>query len=241
MNGFWEQTRVIGAGDVDVNGEWRLSGMIGAMQEAGEAHCEENGLGVRAMRGQNLAWVVTRAHLRVEYAPRMAETVTVRTWPKPPKHAFFPRYYQLLVDGRPAVSASMLYAQLDLSSRRMAGPWLGGNGELTCELPPPLPLPGTLPVVDAPAETVTRVARYSDLDINGHVNNARYVDWFCDCFPMEHHRAWRLCDALIHYDREILPDEPVALALRRGDAVSVLKGSYGGQSCFAMSGAWEKR
>ncbi len=241
MNGFLEQTRTLDARDVDANAEWRISEIFTAMQEAGAAQCEEYNLGVLALREQNLAWVVTRAYLRMERTPGLGETVTVRTWPKPPKHAFFPRYYQFFAGGRAVGCASMLYAQLDLTARRMVKPWLGGNDELTCDLEPPLPLPGNVPVLDAEPETLTRTACYSDLDINGHVNNARYLDWFCDCFPMERHRNWRLCDVVVHYDREITAGETAALSLRREEARSVLKGACGGDACFAVGGVWQRR
>ncbi|MCE5343837.1 MAG: hypothetical protein LLF96_09715 [Eubacteriales bacterium] len=241
MNGFFEQTHILRAENVDVNSEWRYGEIFQAMQAAAEAQSERFNLGIDAMRAQNLAWVVARARLTLERALKLGESVTVRTWPGLPKHLFFPRYFQLFSQGEPVGSAVMLYVQLDLTTRRMAGPWLGGNEVVTCDLQPPLPLPGGMPVLDAPAETTERVARYSDVDINGHVNNARYLDWFFDCFPMEHHRARRLKDVLIHYDREITPGETTTLSLVREGAQSVLQGTSGGALCFAVSGVWEKR
>jgi acyl-ACP thioesterase len=241
VNGFLEQTRTLHAEDVDLNGEWRFAEIFLAMQEAGGEHCDQFGLGIRDLRAQNLAWVVTRARVKMERLPKLLETVTVRTWPKPPKHAFFPRYYQFFVRGVPVGAASMLYAQLELTSRRMAAPWLGGNDELTCDLEPPLPLPGNLPALAAPAETVTREACYSDLDINGHVNNARYLDWFCDCFPTGQYQTNRLTDVTIHYDREIRAGETAELTLQKDGALTLLRGACAGANCFAMSGTWEKR
>jgi medium-chain acyl-[acyl-carrier-protein] hydrolase len=241
MNGFWEQSRALRTGDVDIHAEWRAGGVFQAMQEVASAHCEEHGLGIRAMRERNLAWVISRARLHMERLPRLGETVTVRTWPKPPQHFFFPRYFAFFENGEAIGAASMLYVQLDLTSRHMAKPWLGGNDELTCDLEPSLPLPGAIPNLAAPVETVERVARYSDLDFNGHVNNARYLDWFYDCFPEEHFRAWRLTDTLIHYDREITPGERVELSLQQEGVLSVMKGASDGKLCFAISGEWAKR
>ena len=91
VNGFFEQTRLLRTEDVDLNGEWRFGEIFLAMQEAGGEHCERNGLGIRALREQNLAWVVTRARVKMDRLPRLLETVTLRTWPKPPKHGFVQR------------------------------------------------------------------------------------------------------------------------------------------------------
>ena len=241
MNGYFEQSYFLRAADTDLNGEWRASGIFLAMQEAGGMHCEGYNLGMAALREQNIAWVVSRAHVRMDRLPRIGETVTVRTWPKPPQHFFFPRYYQFFVQGQPVGNAATLYVQLDLTTRRMAKPWLGGNDELTCDLEPPMPLPGGIPTMDAPAETLERAAKYSDLDVNGHVNNTRYLDWFCDSFATEHHRAWALRDVLIHYNREIRPEEVAALTLQTDGEQSVMKGTCDGALCFAVSGTWAKR
>ena len=145
------------------------------------------------------------------------------------------------MEGQPVGSAATLYVQLDLTTRRMVKPWLGGNDQLDCELEPPLPLPGAIPTLEAPTTTLERVARYSDLDVNGHVNNTRYLDWFCDCFDTEYHRAWALKDVLIHYNREIRPEEQAELNLQTTNAESVLKGACDGALCFAIHAAWEKR
>lgn len=241
MNGFWEEEHLLRTENVDFSEEWRFSDIFLTMQEAGAAHCEHNGLGVYAMRAQNLAWVVARAHVRMQTLPKIGQTVRVVTWPKPPKHSFFPRYYQFEADGQVLGVASTLYVQLDLTERKMAKPWLGGNDTLDCDLKPALPLPGNLPFLQTPAQTVARAVRYSDIDLNRHVNNARYADWFCDCFPMEHHRVWHLKEVLIHYDRELVPGETAELSLQQEGPLSLLRGSYAGEPCFAMSGTWEAR
>ncbi len=241
MNGYFEQTHVLCVENVDANGEWRISEIFNAMQATAEGHSESFGLGLEAMRTQNLAWVVTRARLTLARSLRLGESVTLRSWPAPPKHLFFPRYFQLFAQGEPVGGAVMLYVQLDLTTRRMGKPWLGGHAAPVCDLPPPLPLPGGIPTLAVPARVTERVANYSDLDINGHVNNARYLDWFFDCFPMEHHHAQRLTDVLIHYEREITPGEITALSLTQEGAQSVLRGTGAGGNCFSVYGIWEER
>lgn len=240
MNAFWETTRVLTAEDVDVNSRWRASSIFLAMQEAASAQCEPYGLGLADMRAQGLAWVLARARLSMACLPQLGQAVTLRTWPKPAQHLFFPRYYRFSVDGREVGTASFLYVQLDIATRRMAKPWLGGNEQLTCDSEPALPTPGNIPVLAAPAQTLTRAARYSDLDVNGHVNNTRYLDWFCDCFGSAHHAAWRLSEVLIHYNREIRAEETATLALQQQEGQSVLRGTVEGAPCFAVGATWAR-
>lgn len=241
MKGFYEENLFLRAPNTDVNEEWRPSNIFLQMQEVGATHCEEYNLGMRVMQAQNLAWVVSRARVQMERLPKIGETVTIRTWPKSPQHFFFPRYYQFDVDGETVGRGVSLYVQLDLTSRKMVKPWLGDNEDLTSHLEPSLPFPGGIAMLEAPLEALERTALYSDLDFNGHVNNTRYLDWFGDCFDIDYHRTWQLKDVLIHYNKEVLPDERTELALQRAGAQSVLRGSHEGKPCFAIQGLWEKR
>jgi len=51
------------------------------------------------------------------------------------------------------------------------------------------------------SETVsfTRKARYSDIDVNSHVNSASYVNWLLDSYPAEFHRAHVLRTMELNY------------------------------------------
>lgn len=241
LNGFWEQTQLLTAEDVDMGGCWRPSRVLLMMQEAASAQCEPCGLGVNALAERHLAWVLARVQLRMARLPAIGEAVTVRTWPKPAQHLFFPRFFRFSAGGETVGEAAALYLQLDTLTRRMASPWLGGQQQLTCDAEPALAAPGGIPTLSAPAETTVRNALYSDLDLNGHMNNTRYLDWFCDCFGGAHHAQWALREATIHYSREIRAGETATLALQTQGRQSVLRGGCEGVPCFAVYGVWGAR
>ena len=241
MNGFWEEEHLLRTENVDFSEEWRFSDIFLTMQEAGAAHCERNGLGVYAMRAQNLAWVVARAHVRMQTLPKIGQTVRVVTWPKPPKHSFFPRFYQFEADGQVLGSASTLYVQLDLTERKMVKPWLGNNDTLDCDSKPSLPLPGNLPVLQSPVQTLSRAVCYSDIDLNRHVNNARYVYWLCDRFPFEWLERYRLERLLVHFASETRPDETLDTVLTTEGAAFTFSGGRDDRPHFLMSGRFVLR
>jgi medium-chain acyl-[acyl-carrier-protein] hydrolase len=54
-------------------------------------------------------------------------------------------------------------------------------------------------------------AGYSAVDIVGHANNTRYVEWICDAFPVEMFTHHKLDWIQINYEHEILPGEEVAI------------------------------
>ena len=52
---------------------------------------------------------------------------------------------------------------------------------------------------------MTRQVLYSDIDLNQHMNNARYIDWALDVLDLELHRNHFISEVTIHYKKEILP------------------------------------
>jgi acyl-ACP thioesterase len=50
------------------------------------------------------------------------------------------------------------------------------------------------------------------VDVVGHANNSRYVEWICNCFPMgwyeEHAIEWMQ----VNYDHEVRPGETVNIS-----------------------------
>jgi len=53
--------------------------------------------------------------------------------------------------------------------------------------------------------------KYSDIDINGHVNSIRYIQWISDCFSLDCYRKCQVKRFEINYVNEILFDEFVEI------------------------------
>lgn len=241
MNWYLEQPYFLRTADVDAGGEWRSSAMFIAMQEAGGAHSHALGIGMDVLRQQNLAWVLSRAQLHMDRIPVLGETVILRTWPTPTRHFFCPRDYAFFVDGKQVGYASTLYVVLDLTERKIVQPYLPEGTKLDCPSDMVYPIPGNIASLECEPRCIPYQARYSDLDVNGHVNNAKYLDWFCDQFDQPFHQRHHLTDVLIHYNHEIHPDETVTLKLQQRDSLSVMQGTSSELIHFALRGQWAER
>jgi hypothetical protein len=56
-----------------------------------------------------------------------------------------------------------------------------------------------------------RLIGYSDIDANGHVNNARYVDFIMDCIPMRTHESHRAASVEVSYLSETRAGDLITL------------------------------
>ena len=89
---------------------------------------------------------------------------------------------------------------------------LDGLARYLC--PEPMPIEGTRKIPrlhedDAPAGKFT--VRYSDIDINGHLNSVKYVEHFVDLFDMEQFRTGDIRRFEINYVSEARFGTPLRL------------------------------
>lgn len=226
---------------IDFTGHWQPASVLRAMQEAAGEQCAGYGLSYPDLRPHGLAWVLTRAHLRMDAYPAYGQRVEITTWPTAQRHAFFPRQFTIAADGVTVGCMTAVYVVFDLNARKLAPATLLPSPVPACDRPAPLPFPGTVKALSADAERAPLIPGYRDADMNGHINNTRYVDWFCDRFPCERHERLMIADLLIHYNFEVRPGELLTLATQDTGDESVMHGLRDGVSCFAIEARWKPR
>jgi acyl-ACP thioesterase len=149
----------------------------------------------------------------MERRPKLGETITVRSWPRGWERLFAVRDYDIRdASDTPIVRGRSGWIILDIERRRPLRPQalmdkLPLNEGLDA-------LPGGAGGLEARNGLVKageRKAAYSDIDYNGHVNNARYIQWIQDIMEPEIlERADRM-RLDINYLSEIKPGEITGL------------------------------
>ena len=223
----------------DMQGVWRPGAILAALQDAAGAHADALGCGRDLLVQENIAWVLFRLELQMQRYPAAGETIEIETFPLPNRRLFFPRSFILRDESGTQIGcAATLWVLMDLNSRRMAMPGpvvdrLPDNSDLTA----PLDAPGAPARLDGEISVSTRLPAYTDLDVNGHVNNTRYADWLCDALGIDAMRENCLRDLRINFAAEILPGQEMTLTLARSGNAFHLSGVHEGKAHFEMSGA----
>jgi len=212
---IFTQTLTVPGLECDFQNRWKPVSALQAMQRAANTHASLLGAGFEALAAQQQPWVFSRFKIRFDRFPGADQAVTIRTFVKGiSQKLFFRRDFQLFDgDGSQFAAATTAWLLLDMQSRRLLPP-----AALKNALPDPPDLVGLDEPLEklAPPEGLIQSgvvsAGYNTIDLLGHVNNTRYVEWVTDCFPFEHYRAHRLAWLQINYTSEVLPGEQVALA-----------------------------
>lgn len=217
---IYEETIRINAFECDVNQKLKPAAFFQHLTEAAGIHATRLGVGFDAMLDQNLFWVHSRMKIQFYGFPRVGDNILIRTWPKTiQQKLFYIRDFQMLdADGELLAAATSAWLIINATTRRMVPPQ-----SLSLNLPALNERVG----LDEPLERLglardgeerLRVrAGYSAVDMLGHVNNSRYVEWICDAFPLETFSQRRLDWLQINYDHEIRPGEEVSVLANPGD------------------------
>lgn len=243
MHKTYSETQILRAINCDMTGAWRPSAILEAMQETAGAHSNLLGMSRGSLLQQGVVWIVTRAEVVMDHYPRIGDAVTVETFPMPTRRWFFPRYYVFRgANGQELGCAGTLWALLDVNARRMARPdvvasLLPDNSDLHA----PLGLPGTVAEVSGTLETSEFKPVFTDLDVNSHVNNTKYMDWCCNALGIETMTAHELARFDVNYNLEIRPGQQVRTELRRLADDFSFSGFVGDERHFDVGGVLRDR
>jgi acyl-ACP thioesterase len=188
----YEKKILIRSEQVDMTRRLRMSELFRIMEEASIAHTEELGCTRDRTLDRGLLWIITRQQAEIEELPAYDEEITVRSWQGDMMHVFFPRFYEIERAGRVIVRGQALWMLIDEENRQMVMPedydiFIPGRPGSDDMMLAPVVIPSELREEEsgddgsgrAGAGIVIRqdlVTRFSQVDINGHMNNTRYFD-----------------------------------------------------------------
>ena len=225
----------------DLTARIKPSALLEIMQEMAGTHAEMLDVGRTRLLPMNLVWVLTRVEVRMELYPVSGEVITVETFPMPNRRVFFPRYFIFRdAQGNQIGCAGSLWVVLDISTRKMGNPVeiaarMPDNRDLTA----PMGMPATVEEISGETIAADRMPVYTDLDVNGHVNNTRYLDWCCNALGIHVMRSHTLSSFCVNYNQEILPGQEVRTVLHRDGCRFSFSGFEGEVRHFDVGGTLE--
>ena len=196
----------------DCFGRARVSSLLRFAQDAAEEHCLQLGTDWDSMDQRNTFWAVIRQRMEITRLPKTGETVTVKTWPMPTTRVAFPRATAGFdAEGNELFRVISLWVIVDKTSRAMLRPDKSGVNVPGITFGTELKSPGGLPLREF-SEHRLRSVCFSDLDVNGHMNNTRYLDWICDLLNADFHKEHPVKAFTVCYMSEALEGQQLQLS-----------------------------
>lgn len=160
------------------------------LQDIAAEHAVKLRFGRDDLMKANRFWVLSRILANFSSWPEWENTVIVRTWPKGTDKLFALRDFEVFYpDGRLVASASSSWLVVDRTTKRIQRP----DNILTSfnsDMPVRNALERNAGRIELESSAVTASAvfrvRMSDLDVNLHTNNVRYIEWVTNTYGLEY-------------------------------------------------------
>lgn len=209
----YTQTYTICRHDGDHHGNAKPGALLRYGQQIATMHAEAAGLNDELYAATHTAYVLAKLALHIDRTPRVDETLTVITRPERCKRAVNKRvtfFYDAA--GQQVAVLDSRWVLIDTDKRLILRKHPEAFNDCWAEDVPfelPMKMVKATPEDCAPAGEYT--ATYSRCDMNGHMNNTRYVDILCDALPWNVWDEGEVRDLKVYYHREVPRGESFAL------------------------------
>jgi acyl-ACP thioesterase len=168
------------------NGRISLYSVLDLMQDIASDHAELLGFGREDLIRNNRFWVLSRIYVVITDLPVWEDTIVVRTWHKGVDKLFGMRDFEILRNGeKPVISAASSWLVVDRDSKKIQrlDHELSNNARHVDALPRNAEKLGKIEG-DCRLSQPFNV-KISDLDVNLHTNNTRYIKWATDTYDLD--------------------------------------------------------
>ena len=181
----YRESFTIRSSEVHPSGRAKLQSICDLMQETAGNHALKLDFDISQLLEDNLTWILHRLHIQMDQYPGWRDTVTIKTWPSSGDTIRAYRDFELLDRDSNRIGRALSYwLMLNTETRRpvrmprqildMAPRDISHVLNLRKE---------RIPALTDPEVSRTFEVRRSDLDLNQHVNNVKYVEWILETIP----------------------------------------------------------
>lgn len=231
--------------DVDSNMDMKPAAFMDLAQEIAYQAATALGFGYDALQTEGKAWVLSRMHYEFIRHPKWRENIELYTWHKGPYGPFYLRDFELKnAGGDLLVRATSSWVILDVANRTMCR---------TADVMEMIPEDTVCKdnAIERPADKVMmprgvtpeiageHKVEFSDIDLLGHTNNARYVVWAMDCIDFDELKTRPVKDVTVTFIHETRAGEVITLEKVRtenedGTITWYIDGKADGKSAFCV-------
>ncbi|MDR1884571.1 MAG: acyl-[acyl-carrier-protein] thioesterase [Prevotella sp.] len=228
----------------DFRGKATLPMIGGFMLQAAARHADERGFGYSSMTSQQRVWVLSRMAIEMYGYPKNDTLMSVKTWIAGVNRLFTERHFAFEdAEGKAIGFAQSLWASIDLKSRKAANllELYGLSDHIHENQGCPIEGMTKIPALKDNCEVASEfVVKYSDVDINRHLNSMKYIEHFVDVFDIDMFRVREIRRFEINYVSEGRYGTKLDILKRNeGNGVYVLEMKDGDTNVCSARATWK--
>lgn len=199
--------------EVDSDKKMRLFSILNMAQEYAYRHSSSIGFGYEDLAKKDVAWVLSRILVKIRRLPEWRERISMETWHKCQDGLYSVRDFVICDgEGNELVAVTSSWLMLNLSTKRLhrLERFIGDGTDISAFTYGKDAIEERAYRISMPAdaeECDSHTVKYSDTDMNGHMNNAKYVEHAMDRIPQE--KAGKIRELCVNFNRESMPGQKI--------------------------------
>ena len=204
MKPIWETSIKVRAFDVDANNRLKVSTIFDYFQDSASLHADDLKVGYDELIPKGFFWVMSWAKCYFHNYPGFKDEVIVQTWGKKQHKLYSMRDFLMLnKDDEVLCNATTAWLFLDAKSLRpKIMPQLFPDVIFLEEKSAVDELPEKFKDIPQTESVYSKELKYSDIDLNKHTNNAKYVELLLDSYDEEFHNSHQMKSLTISFMSE---------------------------------------
>ena len=200
----------------DMNGHIKLPDVILlSLQVSGMQSIELGVSDKTILEDYNLVWIITEYDIEVVRLPRFAEEITIETEALSYNRLFCYRRFTIYDEaGQDLIHMMATFVLMDRDSRKVQAVESEIVAPYQSEFDKKLIRGPKYANLEAPISKDYHV-RFYDLDMNGHVNNSKYLDWIFEVMGAEFLTQYIPKKINLKYVKEVRPGGVITSAVER--------------------------
>jgi len=223
--------------ETDINANLKLFSFMNFAQEIAGLHADSLGFGYDNLIKDGIAWVLSRFHVKFTRLPIWKEEISIETWHKGSDRLFGYRDFEVLdKDGKEIIIATSSWLLINTETRKLhrinniMEENTSDNG-----IRHAIKEPADRLVSPAEMEFArTRIVSFSDVDINSHTNNAKYIEWALDCIDFELLKRLTIKEFVINFNSESKVNEEISIFIKTEENSIFIEGKRDETSIFQV-------
>lgn len=220
MTNTYSQSFQISSFDLNPNATARLTSIANYLQEMAYQHAKRLNWGFHDLKKENHAWVLSRFHLKMHQLPGWDDIINIETWPRGVDRLFAIRDFKITNGAGEVIGdATTYWLIVDINTHRPTRINQNVIDLVTRKDTAFIAKSEKLELSDELREAYIKSVGFADLDIVGHVNNVKYMEWCMDALPIETHLEHELAELEINFLHEAKYGEEIQLNLSGSDKI----------------------
>jgi len=231
----------ISSNDVDCFYNLKPSALYMMLQEAAMKAVDDCGNDSLSLKEKGLDWIIAKMQVQIYKTPKFHDKIEIQTYPGDDMGIFYPRYWQIANEkGEIIVKAASIWGLLEIESRRLCM-----KKDAISKLPAEhaegeLPLPRKIDVKPV-TKVDTRKIYFSEIDLNGHLNNCSYIKLLQDLHDVEFYEKNEIVDIFTSYVKELKVGNVIDIYTNLDGDTEYVEAKINNELCFQAQIKYRKK